>query len=71
MTDRRLCEADLATLREVLCRYIASEIHRGVTVNLALGLCQPFAKTPLDDPMHWLQVNNIFLESDPMFKQPN
>ncbi len=69
VTDLRLYEADLLTPREHVCRYIADGIRRRVRVILAMGLCRAFAKTPLDDPMHYVQVNNVFIECDPLLEK--
>jgi hypothetical protein len=47
---------------------IARRIERGVPLLLGVGLTRPFATGNGEEPVHWLQVNNLHLEDDPAWR---
>ena len=68
VTDVRLYKDDQVTPRRDLVGQIAARIAKGTEVIVAVGLSRPWQK--LDDTVerHWLQVNNIHLEDDPIWQ---
>lgn len=66
VSDLRFYEADHQTPRPALVRRVAGRIAAGERVILAMGLTRPFSKGEGEPERHWLQVNNIFLEGDPL-----
>jgi hypothetical protein len=62
VTDLRLYRDDHQTPKRTLVAEIESRIRHGVPVVLAVGLTRGFRS------YHWLQVNNIHLEDDPVWK---
>jgi hypothetical protein len=69
VTDVRLYQPDLATPVEPVVRDIDRRMRRGVPVVLSVGLTRPFATSPEHAPVHWLQVNNIHLEDQPVWSR--
>lgn len=67
VTDVRLYQADLATPAEQLVQDLDRRMLRGVGVILSVGLTRPFATSPEQTPVHWLQVNNIHLDDRPIW----
>lgn len=65
VADIRLYEDDHKTPRTAAIIELAALLPKSAAV-LALGLSRPFAKDDSAWPCHWLQVNNIHLESDPL-----
>lgn len=65
ITDFRLCRSDHQTPRLKLIAGITSRL-RSVAAVLAVGLTRPYQKSPNSPPYHWLQLNNIHLEDDPL-----
>ena len=63
VTDLRLYEDDLMTPDQDAVNEVSRAIRRGTGVILAVGVGRPY---PPDSPRHWLQVNSIHLESDPL-----
>jgi hypothetical protein len=63
VTDIRLYEEDHTTPKENLVQHINKRIQDGNPVILSIGLTRPFR--PHDDSIeqHWLQVNNIHLQT--------
>jgi hypothetical protein len=68
VTDLRLYRDDQKTPRSKLLLEIGKRIARGVPVILAVGLARAWHKPGDDRRRHWLQVNNIHLEDDPVWK---
>jgi hypothetical protein len=70
VTDLRLYryEGGQYLPRVALVEQVAARLERGVRCILSVGLGRAFQ--PLDDspPLHWLQVNNLHLEDDPLWK---
>jgi hypothetical protein len=62
VTDVRLYQADHVIPNRRAVETVADAIERGVGVLLSVGLTRAFAGR------HWLQVNNIHLESDPTWR---
>ncbi|MBN1919079.1 MAG: hypothetical protein JW889_14330 [Verrucomicrobia bacterium] len=62
VTDVRLYEVDHVTPNRCIVEAVAGAIERGVGLVLSVGLTRAFAN------YHWLQVNNIHLESDPTWR---
>ena len=69
VTDVRLYQPDLATPVERVVRDLDRRMRRGVPVILSVGLTRPFATSPEHLPVHWLQVNNIHLEDEPVWSR--
>jgi hypothetical protein len=65
VTDIRLCRSDNQTPRLRLIEDVATRLQ-SVPAVLAVGLTRPFQKSPDDPPRHWLQLNNIHLQDDPL-----
>lgn len=68
VTDLRLYREDHQTPRRKLVSEIEKRIGKGVPVILAVGLTRPFRKRGDVRSYHWLQVNNIHLKDDPIWK---
>jgi len=68
VTDLRLYRDDQKTPRSKLLFEIGRRIARGVPVILAVGLARAWLKPGDTTRRHWLQVNNIHLEDDPVWK---
>jgi hypothetical protein len=68
VTDIRLYGQDHVTPdREAIDR-VQQQISRGARILLSVGLTRPFAPSPDATPIHWLQVNNVHVESDPCLR---
>lgn len=65
VTDIRLYEDDQTTPREKLIATIARRL-KDENVLLSVGLARPWKKPGDTHPRHWLQANNLHLESDPL-----
>ena len=63
ITDVRFFEDDFITVNEKVVDGIQDRINRGFRLLLSVGLTR--ATVPPDNPVHWLQVNNLHLEDDP------
>ncbi|MBZ0271846.1 hypothetical protein K8I61_07395 [bacterium] len=66
VTDLRFYKDDLATIDRKRVDAV-QELLRGGETLLCLGLTREFAKSREEKPVHWLQVNNIFPKSNPLF----
>ena len=68
VTDIRFYGADHLTPDRRVVDRVATRLAAGEPVILSVGLSRPFA-AGLDEPeLHWLQVNGIHLESDPVWR---
>lgn len=65
VTDVRLYENDHVKPRQGIVAAMAARVPKTGAV-LAVGLSRPFQKTAETPPLHYLQVNNIHLEDDPL-----
>ncbi len=65
ITDLRFFEEDFITVKEEVVESVQRRIRAGVGLLLSVGLTR--ATVPADKPLHWLQVNNIHLEDDPLW----
>ena len=63
ITDVRFFEDDLITVNEAAVNSVQDRINSGVQLLLSVGLTR--ATVPENDPVHWLQVNNLHLRDDP------
>lgn len=70
VTDIRLYEDDHITPDREMIEEIASRLERSEPVILSVGLTRAFASSRESSraPLHWLQVNNIHLHSDPTWQ---
>ncbi|NUN97826.1 MAG: hypothetical protein HUU16_16810 [Candidatus Omnitrophica bacterium] len=66
VTDIRLYGGDHVTPDRKRIDQVAGRLSAGVPAIIAVGLTRPFAASVDQDPMHWLQVNNIHLEDNPV-----
>jgi len=66
VTDLRLFNPETGELQEHLVGQLADRIVRYEAV-LAVGLSRPWAPEDSQPPRHWLQVNNIHLDDNPLW----
>jgi len=59
VTDLRLYSQDHKTPDAELVPAVNQHLQAGRTTILSVGLTRPYAATPEQKPLHWLQVNNI------------
>jgi hypothetical protein len=67
VTDLRLYEEDMQTPRAAMVANIQQRIQQGVGVILSVGLARAFQVSGDTRRRHWLQVNNFYLEDDPIW----
>ena len=68
VNDLRLYEADHRTPRRDLVSSVQRRLKAGVEAILSVGLTRPWQKRGDTAERHWLQVNNIHLEDDPLWQ---
>jgi len=68
VNDLRLYERDGRTPRRDLVDSVQRRLEGGVEAILSIGLTRPWQKRGDTDKRHWLQVNNIHLEDDPLWQ---
>jgi hypothetical protein len=68
VNDLRLYERDGRTPRRDLFASVEKRLMSGVEVILSVGLTRPWQKRGDTAERHWLQVNNIHLEDDPLWQ---
>ena len=68
VADLRLYERDHRTPRRDLVAGAQRRIESGVEVILSVGLTRPWRKRDDTAERHWLQVNNIHLQDDPLWR---
>lgn len=68
VTDLRFYENDQTTPKRSDIAGIARRISSGVPVLLSVGLSRPWQKPGEAEARHWLQINNIHLEDDPLLQ---
>ncbi len=67
VTDLRLYQPDQSSLRMPQIADVARRIACGVPLILGVGLTRLFRKDDNSEPKHYLQVNNIHLEDNPIW----
>src|SRR5215204_1292652 len=68
VTDLRLYERDGRTPRRNLVDSVQRRLKAGVETILSVGLTRPWQKWGDTEERHWLQVNNIHLEDNPLWQ---
>jgi hypothetical protein len=68
VNDLRLYERDGRTPRRDLVASVEKRLKSGVGAILSVGLTRPWQKRGDTAERHWLQVNNIHLEDDPLWQ---
>jgi hypothetical protein len=68
VNDLRLYEGDGRTPRRDLVASVEKRLKSGVEVILSVGLTRPWQKRGDTAERHWLQLNNIHLEDDPLWR---
>ena len=71
VTDLRLYEKDARTPRRDLVQSVQKRLEAGVETILSVGLTRPWQKRGDDAERHWLQLNNIHLEDNPLWQLGN
>ena len=73
VTDVRLYDADQQTPRRQVIERLNQRLQRGAPVILAVGLSRAYGasgasgRTPAEAPRHWLMVNNLHLQDQPIW----
>jgi hypothetical protein len=68
VNDLRLYQRDGRTPRRDLVASVEKRLKSGVEVILSVGLTRPWQKRGDTAERHWLQLNNIHLEDDPLWQ---
>ena len=70
VTDLRLYKNDLVTPDRQVVEKVSGRLQQSGAVILAVGLTRPYSSSSRHkaEPSHWLQVNNIHLETDPVWQ---
>jgi hypothetical protein len=68
VTDIRLYGADHVTPAVERVEKLDARLQGGITVVLAVGLSRPYASSPSLPPVHWLQINGVHLEDNPVWQ---
>jgi len=68
VNDLRLYERDGRTPRRDLVASVQRRLEAGVKIILSVGLTRPWQKWGDTEERHWLQVNNIHLEDNPLWQ---
>jgi hypothetical protein len=68
VNDLRLYQRDGRTPRRDLFASVEERLKSGVEAILSVGLTRPWQKRSDTAARHWLQVNNIHLEDDPLWQ---
>ena len=68
VTDIRLYQDDHVTPDRRIVERVAHRLTSQNDVILSVGLTRPFAKIDEQEPLHWLQVNNIHLKENPVWQ---
>lgn len=66
VTDLRFYEPDQTTIRESQVRDVAARLRKRTRAWVMFGLSRPWAPPEEEVARHWLQVNGICLEDDPL-----
>ena len=68
VNDLRLYERDGRAPRRDFVQSVQRRLEAGVEIILSVGLTRPWQKRGDTAERHWLQVNNIHLEDDPLWQ---
>lgn len=68
VTDIRLYRDDHVTPDTKLVEQVAKRLKSNIGLILSVGLTRAYASSPDFRPVHWLQVNNIHLQDDPLWQ---
>jgi len=68
VTDLRLYTDDGTRPDIERIKTLAAQLAHGERVLLGVGLTRAFAARWTNEPLHWLQVNNLHVESDPTWR---
>ena len=68
VNDLRLYEGDHRTPRRDLVASVQKRLEAGTETILSVGLTRPWRKRGDAVERHWLQVNNIHLRDDPLWR---
>lgn len=68
VTDIRLVADDHKTIRDDVASDLKRRMECGVPVILSVGLSRPYARSGDSEERHWLQVNGIHLEDNPVWQ---
>lgn len=68
VTDLRLYGQDHRTPDPEVVSMVADRLRKGDPVILSVGLTRPFAPSPDVSPSHWLQVNNVHFNREPVWQ---
>jgi hypothetical protein len=68
VTDLRFYEDDYRTPRSAVVENFAHRLRGGELAILSIGLTRPWQRPGDVVTRHWLQVNNIILEGDPLWR---
>ena len=68
VNDLRLYERDHRTPRRDLVESVQRRLEAGVEAILSVGLTRPWRKRGDTAERHWLQVNNIHLKDNPLWR---
>lgn len=72
VTDLRFARLDNAGLSWEIDRAVVDDVRRRLReqrdVLLSVGLSRPFQRSASDHPRHWVQVNNVHLADDPLWR---
>jgi hypothetical protein len=72
ITDLRFYESDHKIIRTPIVASVSQRLAAGVPALLAVGVSRPFQKDDDSQPRHWLQINNIHLQDNPIWQDmPN
>lgn len=66
VTDLRFYEPDQKTVRKALVADVAARLRKRTRAWVMFGLSRPWAPPEEEIERHWLQVNGICLEDDPL-----
>jgi hypothetical protein len=66
VTDMRLYDDDMSPATDAV-RHLAEQLKIGTRTILSVGLTRAFAPDPALPAVHWLQVNNIHPEDNPIW----
>ncbi|QIN78128.1 hypothetical protein GBA65_05965 [Rubrobacter marinus] len=68
VNDLRLYESDGMTPRRDLVASVQGRLEAGTEAILGVGLTRPWRKRGDTAERHWLQVNNVHLRDDPLWR---
>jgi hypothetical protein len=68
VTDIRLYGDDHITPNTKQVEHITKRLKSAPGLILSVGLTRAYASSPDFSPVHWLQVNNIHLQDDPLWQ---